>query len=81
MRAMTKEEVIAGPSCLTRSADDEPVFVLCARDPIAAKIIRAWCEEARKTGHHELGKIRRAEEEANDFDRWHAEKKAAKAIR
>lgn len=43
---MTKRETLEaaamGAGCLGRSADDEPVFVLCARDPLAANLVRAW---------------------------------------
>lgn len=79
MKAMTKEEVLAGPSCLTRSQDTEPVFVLCGRDPAAPAAIRAWAEQARKDNIHELTKIRAAEEQACDFEAWLAANPKTKA--
>jgi hypothetical protein len=46
-RAVTtkREELAAnarGEGCLGKSQDDEPVFVLVARDRIAADIVRDW---------------------------------------
>lgn len=43
---MIKREEIANPdSCLSRAADDEPVFVLRANDPRAAHVVRYWAAE------------------------------------
>mgnify|MGYP001583639945 CR=1 FL=1 len=40
---MTKREMLADPnSCLNRAADDEPVFVLLARDVAAPPAISSW---------------------------------------
>lgn len=39
---MIKSLELAGPSCLTNAADDEPLFVLRANDELAAGIVRAW---------------------------------------
>src|SRR5208282_304855 len=41
---MIKRLELIGPSCLTKAADDEPVFVLRANDELAAPIIRLWAE-------------------------------------
>lgn len=42
---MIKTAEIEQPtSCLNHSQPDEPIFVLCARDPVAARIVRAWAE-------------------------------------
>lgn len=39
----TKAEVIADPgSVWNKTADDEPVFVMVARDPFAYNMIRRW---------------------------------------
>lgn len=47
---MTKQETIdaaaMGEGCLGRSQADEPVFVLVARDQIAASVVRDWAERA-----------------------------------
>jgi len=40
---MLKHLEISNPtSCLNQSQPDEPVFVICGRDPLAAEIIREW---------------------------------------
>lgn len=42
---MNKQQIINDPnSCLNRAADDEPVFVLRANDPLAANLIRLWVQ-------------------------------------
>jgi hypothetical protein len=39
----TKAENLSRPeSCLNRAADDEPIFVLRAHDPLAADTVRRW---------------------------------------
>jgi hypothetical protein len=40
-------ELTSPQSCLTRAEDDEPLFVLLARDRMAPKIIRQWVHERR----------------------------------
>jgi hypothetical protein len=46
---MTKREELdaaaKGEGCLGRSQDDEPVFVLVARDILAAKLVRLWADQ------------------------------------
>lgn len=48
----TKREIMIGvvknEGCLGKSADEEPVFILCARDLSAPVAIRAWAADARK---------------------------------
>lgn len=43
---MTKREELEdcknGVGCLGRSKDEEPIFILCGRDPIAADVVFAW---------------------------------------
>jgi hypothetical protein len=42
---MIKKDEIADPhSCLNKSADGEPLFVLCARDPYAADLVDLWAD-------------------------------------
>ena len=51
---MLKRQEIADPaSCLNRAADDEPIFVLRARDPLAAKLVEDWAARAVLAGLHE----------------------------
>jgi hypothetical protein len=45
---MNKREVIEGPSCLTRAANDEPVFVLRANDDLAVEVVTYWCHRYRE---------------------------------
>lgn len=39
-----------GDGCLGRSQSDEPVFVLCARDRLAAGTVRIWAALAEENG-------------------------------
>jgi len=48
--AATVAAALAGRGCLGRSAADEPVFVLCARDRLAAETVRAWIDYATARG-------------------------------
>lgn len=50
----TIEQALMGEGCLGRSADDEPVFVLCARDPQAADLVREWAKRRPWHGSHAL---------------------------
>jgi hypothetical protein len=44
---MTKEENLEQPaSCLNKAAPDEPIFVIRAKDPIGAWIVREWAYRA-----------------------------------
>lgn len=50
---MTKQELIDDPnSCWNKAADDEPLFVLRAKDPIAAQTVLAWAAIAQIKGKH-----------------------------
>jgi hypothetical protein len=69
---MTKAELLADPtSCLNRSRDDEPVFVLCARDVVAPEIVEAWADAAARAGSNS-SKTRHAMIDAEDMRRWQA---------
>ena len=64
---MIKREELSNPnSCINRAADDEPVFVLLAHDPVAAEVVRTWCAMARH--YHEPEKIEEASALAQDMD-------------
>jgi hypothetical protein len=43
----TKKE---GVSCYDKSAPDEPLFVLCARDPVAPYAVEEWARKAQEAG-------------------------------
>lgn len=43
---MIKKDELANPnSCINRAEDDEIVFVLLGRDPVASIAIRAWASQ------------------------------------
>lgn len=42
--------VVKNEGCLGKSADDEPVFILCGRDLSAPVAVRAWAADARTRG-------------------------------
>lgn len=55
---MLKRDELAAPrSCINTAAEDEPVFVLRAKDPLAAETVRFWCREAIKRTAHEHEKV------------------------
>lgn len=43
--------------CLVRAKDDEPIFVLRGKDPLAGDVVDYWAKCARLGGHHEQDKI------------------------
>lgn len=70
---MTKDEELAaaarGDGCLGRSQPDEPVFILCARDCVAAETVRVWAMKAERLGVN-AGKLAEARAHANRMDIW-----------
>lgn len=57
-------------SCLTKAADDEPIFVLRAQDRTAAQVVRIWTDynEMRLGADHP--KIVEARALADRMDAW-----------
>lgn len=55
-------------SCINKAASDEPVFVLRAKDPVAAMIVRKWA--AYSEGIHEPEKNTEALRLADQMDAW-----------
>jgi hypothetical protein len=50
---MTKKEELENPnSCFNKALDDEPIFVIRAKDPIGAFIVQQWIDRAIKRGLH-----------------------------
>lgn len=77
---MIKREEIANPqSCLNRALDDEMTFVLLARDPTAARVIRFWVNERINLGKNNEGdrEIKEALECASRMQRSHDEVRRA----
>lgn len=64
-------------SCWNKAQDDEPVFILLARDAAAPAAVRAWIEERIRLGKnkHDDSKIVEAEEWAAqvEHDQEHTE--------
>ena len=51
---MTKQKELEanakGEGCLGRSQDDEPLFILCARDVLAVSTVDFWIRQAEHAG-------------------------------
>lgn len=45
-----RDELLREDSCLNRSADDEPLFVLCGRDRFAAAAVIEWARRRIRAG-------------------------------
>lgn len=61
-----------GEGCLGRSADDEPIFILCARDRSSSKTVRQWVQNAKDAGCTNEAKLEEALQLATDMDVWRA---------
>lgn len=55
-------------SCLNKAHSEEPLFVLRAKDPLAAQTVRHWATMSE--GHHEPEKIKEALKLADQMDEW-----------
>ena len=64
----TKAEELAS-GCLSRVADDEPLFVLRAQDRCAPKIVRAWASFAFSQGAP-VAKVEEARDLADRMEAW-----------
>lgn len=58
-----------GEGCLGRSQDDEPVFILVARDRLAAGCVRYWAARAFAQGVN-AAKVDEANALADQMDAW-----------
>ena len=68
---MRKCDEIANPeSTLNRAADDEPLFVIRAKDKLSASMVRQWAEAAAMTQAHEPEKIEEARMLAETMENW-----------
>lgn len=61
-------EVLLPDTCLGKAADDEPIFVLRANDPIAADVVEIWATLASKD--HEYEKTVSAKKCAHKMRVW-----------
>lgn len=66
---LKKHELVVPHSCLNKADPNEPIFVLRAKDPLAAMTIRYWA--AMADGVHEHEKIDEALRFAVEMDQWH----------
>ena len=62
-------------NCLAKAEDDEPIFVLLARDPLAPALVRLWAEARGLAAREQRDgdKADEAERVADDMERWAAE--------
>lgn len=56
--------------CYAKAEDDEPIFVLLARDPFAPILISLWIELREMNDAHELRKLDDAYDVARDMKKW-----------
>lgn len=69
--------------CFHAAMDDEPMFVLLARDPSAPKLVRQWAD--KRTGEinsgtrpaSDMGKVLDALENADRMEHWRKENDGA----
>lgn len=67
---MIKSNEISNPrSCLSKAADDEPVFVLRSTDRSSPALIRMWAHSAEQTGCAPA-KVAEARALADAMERW-----------
>lgn len=64
------DELVSPTSCLNKAGDDEPIFVLRAKDPLAAEVVRFWADKATTSGQHESSKIMEAQGLAAQMETW-----------
>lgn len=63
-----RDELKTPTSCLNKAAPDEPVFVLRAKDAMAAQAVRHWATMSE--GEHEAAKLAEARKLADEMDEW-----------
>lgn len=67
--------------CYSNADDDEPMFILLARDPIASTLVRDWAGARVRTGRNktegENRKIREALQCADAMDEYRKQKEVA----
>lgn len=71
-------ELTTPTSCFNKAAPHEPVFVLRAKDPMAAMAVRHWATMA--LGKHETEKIVEAQKLADEMDEWRKRNAPPQAI-
>lgn len=52
---MLKTEELSNPdSCLSKARNDERLFILMARDPVASDVIRYWIQRRVESGKNKM---------------------------
>lgn len=73
---MLKRDELTNPrSCMSKAADDEPVFVLRAQDKHAPAMVRIWAGAALASGTPQA-KVNEALDLANAMESWQSEHSA-----
>lgn len=67
---LKRDELRKKGSCLNKAQDDEPIFVLLARDPIAHHIVRRWADMAAQKQIHDSDKVEEARALADMMRDW-----------
>jgi hypothetical protein len=73
---MIKKEELTNPtSCINKAFDDEPIFVLRAKDPVAIQTIYYWMHQRICTGSEKYNdpKMKEAEQLAQLMHQWRRE--------
>jgi hypothetical protein len=64
--------------CYTNAEDDEPMFVLLARDEHAPVLVALWAENRRLVGGGDTEKTLEAEQVSLDMRKWRLARRLAK---
>lgn len=68
---LKKYELSNASSCLNKAEPDEPVFVLRAKDPLAAQTVRLWAAMAGDMHPEKVGDALHA---AEQMEQWHGDR-------
>lgn len=64
--------------CYANAEDDEPMFILLARDPEAPALVRRWAKMREAHGEPDVAMLTEAQECAEDMVLWRKEREARK---
>ena len=70
---LKRHEINDSESCLNRAEEDEPVFVLRAKDILAIPTVINWIDRAADNGLHS-DRLPEAEQWVERANRWRAQK-------
>lgn len=69
MGTKAEETAPGATGCLAKAADDEPLFILRAKDMVAPGVVRVWVHYARASGTPEA-KLSEALALAERMEQW-----------